>query len=311
MNCIIIADSGGSKTKIGVYDSAFRLLEEHRLPGFGTASDADTLIEPLDTFLASLAETYTPLLICANLGGRNSGQLFNTFAARFPRAHIEIVRESEGTAALAFGKSVGASAVLLAGTGTLVCARNEAENRFTIVGGWGQDIGDAGSGYDIGLLSVRVSLAALDGTSPLGLLERRITGRDKPFDTDMTAKDYLAARDAVRTKIGSRDRAHIASFSRVTAECAKAGDKTAADILRMAGEAAGKTLAATMKKCALHGKTAAVTGGLTAIPIWKKALEETVKKEAAAARVIFDADGIYAGVKALAKARMEEIGHDE
>jgi N-acetylglucosamine kinase-like BadF-type ATPase len=55
--------------------------------------------------------------------------------------------------------------VLIAGTGSIVLARNGA-GQLTRVGGWGHILGDAGSAYWIAVESVKAAIAAQEGLGP-------------------------------------------------------------------------------------------------------------------------------------------------
>ena len=61
--------------------------------------------------------------------------------------------------------------VVIAGTGSIVLARNRA-GQLTRVGGWGHVLGDAGSAYWIAVESVKAAIAADACTLPVIELNR-------------------------------------------------------------------------------------------------------------------------------------------
>src|SRR5207245_1528157 len=62
-----------------------------------------------------------------------------------------------------FGATLGRpGVVIIAGTGSIVLAQNEA-GKLVRVGGWGHLLGDAGSAYWIARESVKVAIASEEG----------------------------------------------------------------------------------------------------------------------------------------------------
>ncbi len=65
-------------------------------------------------------------------------------------------------------------ALLISGTGSMACAVDDAGNYFTC-GGWGQILGDEGSGYHLGLMGIQAALRAYDQIAPPTILTERLT----------------------------------------------------------------------------------------------------------------------------------------
>src|SRR5438094_7363072 len=73
-----------------------------------------------------------------------------------------------------FGATLGRpGVVIIAGTGSIVLAQNEA-GKTRHVGGWGHILGDGGSAYWIALESVKAAIAAEEGLGPKTRLSRAI-----------------------------------------------------------------------------------------------------------------------------------------
>lgn len=63
-------------------------------------------------------------------------------------------------------------AILISGTGSMACGFDRQGNYFTS-GGWGQTLGDEGSGYHLALSGIQAALRGFDGVSvPTALTER-------------------------------------------------------------------------------------------------------------------------------------------
>jgi len=136
-----------------------------------------------------------------------------------------------------FGATLGKpGVVLIAGTGSIVLARNGA-GQLTRVGGWGQILGDAGSAYWIAVESVKAAIAAEEGLGPKTGLSAVIC---RWFDAgrlteivpilhraDFAKDDFAALASHLARRVGSRD----AVFRGI---CRNAGRQLAAQALAAA-----------------------------------------------------------------------------
>ena len=246
---ILVIDSGGSKTHAVLYSQDGHIICEKSFGGFGLAidepeADLPELSEQLSIMVGENRDSICA--VCANLGGKNDGQIGNILKKLFPKARIAVIRESSGILMNEIRISEQADAVLLAGTGAIALAAG-LEGYF-ISDGWGAEIGDSGSGYWIGREAVRAALMELEGNEPLSILTQKITGLSSPMRAGSTPDCLMTARDQVRTNIRPMDRAGIARFSRVCAEAAEQGDKQALDILNRAGIYLARTCIRALEK---------------------------------------------------------------
>jgi len=116
----------------------------------------------------------------------------------------------------------GPGLMLIAGTGSIAWGRRPAGD-LCRVGGWGQQLGDEGSGYAIGLKALRaVARAEDERTEPTSLTSEVLRA------LSLDAPGELIPWAASATK------AEMAALVPVVARCADAGDKTASDILEEA-----------------------------------------------------------------------------
>lgn len=114
-----------------------------------------------------------------------------------------------------------AGAVLIAGTGSMACGIDIAGN-YRTAGGWGQTLGDEGSGYYIGIEGMKAAIRAYEGmASPTLLTEKLLQYFHLQNWPDLIDKVY---HPPIEKK-------EIAAFAIEVENAAFAGDQTAAKIL--------------------------------------------------------------------------------
>lgn len=289
-------DIGGSKTRIRIVDPLGNILSETVTAGVASACDSDA---PLPALLESLRKLDSKeSIVCAavNLGGKNTEQVRLSIQKAFPDIPIQIFRESEGTAAYALGKEYGAPIILMAGTGAIAVGRSE--NSFVTAGGWGINIGDDGSGYDIGLQAIRRSLSALDGTEPLSPMAQYLCGREHAIPAASDPAVIKDIRDSIRKKLSPFERQHIAAFTKTVADFAQAGDTTALEIFDYAGKKLSELVIKTATKLSITPTSVVVTGGLIhAREFWARSFEATLPN----CKIHYVHDGLLYGTYLIAK----------
>ena len=120
----------------------------------------------------------------------------------------------------AFGSGPGV--LLIAGTGSIAWGRNE-EGRVGRVGGWGEHLGDEGSGFAIGRDALRALLRSEDG-------------RADPTSLKGSLLDYLgldAPRDLV-SWVSAATKGQVSALVPLVVQEARDGDKVAKGILSLA-----------------------------------------------------------------------------
>ena len=283
-------DSGGSKTKLRLYDCSGGLIKEHTVQGFGLAEDSEAALSEAVAVLADFSVGYKIRTVICNLGGKNKRQIKATLGAAFPNAEICVFRESEGVVGLELCKKYAAEVTLMAGTGAIAIARSG--EKAVICGGWGVNISDNGSGYQLGLDAVRLALEEIDGAGELSLLTKTLTGLSEP-PKPMAAEEYCEFRDSVRRKLAPFDRAHIASFSKTVYACAKRGDERAIELYQKVGLELAKLVLAAARKAGRGLSSAVVNGGMVnAKEFWQESFEEKLKNEHKAVKIHYLTDGI-------------------
>ena len=301
----LAVDSGGSKTNIICFDKS-GFSETVSIKGLGISFESDDELPELSSAVSPLAQKYDIRSAAVNLGGKNKRQFYNCLKSCLGDTPVSVFRESEGDAALAFGESVGASIVLMAGTGTITAGRAPDGKRI-IGGGWGMNIGDGGSGYDIGLSAVRAALIALDKSDALTPLQRELTGLSSPISAVQDAAEICRMRDDVRSRLFPIERKRIAAYSKTVAQHCERGEADALAIMADAGKKMAELVADGLSKLPGAKPAVGVAGGLVACAkYWQDAFENTFKARFPDASFIYERDGLIRGVKLLAEKQTGE-----
>lgn len=273
---ILTVDTGGSKTKITLFDTQGNELAAATGAGVGVAHTETVALSHLNEELRSLLgnRPFSAVeTVAINVGGTNAEQIKQAFAALFPHAAVEAHRESSGVIMSALCDAEGADALLMAGTGAIALCKGP--DGGIITDGWCPNVGDLGSGYWIGLEAIRRSVMALEGDKPLSPLVKQITGLDEPFAAFEDTACQMALRDRVRAHFMPLERARVAALTRLAAACAREGDKTAQGIFCEAGRHLANTLLRGLHLThAPEGARILVSGGLVnCFDLWGTAFE--------------------------------------
>lgn len=238
---IVGIDAGGTKTEFVLCDGEGAVYKR-TLRGTGNPNDIgiDPCVAMLVDGIFELCGKDAPDAIFAGISGAGSGdnaaRIAEALRARYFGTTVEVSNDASNL--LASGKSDGDSAALICGTGTaLFLQRDGKEHR---VGGWGYLFDRGGSAYDLGRDAIRATLASEEGLIPEGELCKRV--REK-----LGESAHVALAD-----IYKNGKAYIASFARITVECAEIGDATAVAIVKDSISAIGRRVE---KAIELYGET--------------------------------------------------------
>jgi N-acetylglucosamine kinase-like BadF-type ATPase len=166
---------------------------------------------PLDALWAGLAGA-----------GREAARqaVEQTLGERGLARRVRVGTDVEAAFQDAFGEGPGI--LLLAGTGSVAWARS-ADGRDARVGGWGQLVGDEGSGWALGIGALRAALRAADGRGGETTLTEGVRRTlDLPLD---------ASVDALVSRAASASKAEVAALAPVVAAAAAGGDALARALL--------------------------------------------------------------------------------
>lgn len=217
----LAADGGGSKLQIILYDESFRVVRT------GCVAGVNTLFKPAEVVRANIEGMMESLLrgengeepvktiAAADLCMVGAGDVMRDILSRLDNVG-EIRFHGEPVVGLAACLRTD-GAVALSGTGSDaffvkdgVCVRS--------VGGWGPLLGDEGSGYDIGLNTLKAAIYSFDGR------------RDKSILYDMVMENWKLDRlwGIVTHLAGNPDARHeVASAAKLCSKAAHMGDRTA------------------------------------------------------------------------------------
>lgn len=285
---IFAVDSGGTKTKILLAESNGTIIDTRVIKGFGIANDPiDEPIPLLNDTLLEMGKDYEITHVTVNLGGKNTEQVKNCIRRIYANAEISVFRESSGVIGDHIRERVGADIIFFSGTGSITLAKSET-GRF-VLDGWGRDIGDFGSGYDIGLTAIQQSLIELEGKGPLSMLAQEITGETEPFPLADSYDVIMKKRDEVRSKIMPTERAKVAAISKTVYGCAVNGDAAAIRVFETVGEKLGETAIRAIKRIQKNGPiTIAFCGGVSETKeFWLGAFEKKLSDTVSECIVIF------------------------
>ena len=165
------------------------------------------------------------------------------------RGHLQFLGDQE--IALA-GAISGHGAVLIAGTGSVCCGRDQSGTLFR-VGGYGYLIDDPGSGYAIGRDILTAVVRAVDGRGRATCL-KDLVFRELKTDEVRGLITWLYA-----PATGKKE---VAAITRLLPEALKAGDEAALAIAEKATEDLADIVLAGWKKTGMEDGELALTGSI-------------------------------------------------
>lgn len=251
-------DGGGTHARAVAVDEQGRELARRVGPaGLVDPRDPVSAADAVSRLVrAVLADAGAPSAagLCCGLAG--AGRLHEREAVRIALTlenlaeRVSVVGDAEAAMADAFPDSAGV--LLIAGTGSIAWART-ADGAPLRVGGWGQLLGDEGSGYDIALRGLRAVARAADGRTPPTVLTHVLLAA-----SGVTEPQDLIAWTAAATK------AQIAALAPSVLTCAARGDHAAGAIRDRAIAALARLAEAAARHLGATSITISLAGGLLA-----------------------------------------------
>lgn len=277
-DCVLMDESGAilARSRSGPSNPS-RIGAEHALANLQAAAlDAFTRVAP-----DSLPNpTFAPRLfsaVVAGLAGARQPEMADKMrfwlGKGFPGAHLKLVTDLE-LALYTMGK--GSVIVLVAGTGSAAIGR-DACGQVVQAGGYGPQLGDEGSAYDIGHQAIRAALRALDQTGNDSVLGRQIL-------LQLGCPNWAAVQQRAST---GADEVFPRVFPVVSA-AADAGDNTARILLADAARQLVNLVKTVVDRLGLAGIDflLAKTGGVFDRPSFLDAtLDELLREAAPNARI--------------------------
>jgi len=245
-------DGGGTGTKLECRDGQNRVLcrrtfGPYNLNSIGEARFSALLAEITD----ALSKIGTCTALCIGAAGISNPGTRELTAAAMKRAGIRRWRlVGDHEIALHGALSGKAGCILIAGTGSVCCGRNEA-GEFVRVGGWGHLIDDGGSGYALGRDAAAAVVRQWDGRGETTLLT-----------------DLIMEKLAVRTPqeltayLYSGDKRRLAGLAPLVTQAASDGDSIALEIEARNGAELGRLACAAAARLGMAGCEVALLGGV-------------------------------------------------
>lgn len=265
MTYYIGVDGGGTKTELAAVDREGRRLT--RTVGVSTNPHAVSyqaavreLIRLLEDVVSQpCTRDFSPAGLCLGLSGVDSPQerqpLLNAIRDFAGRTQLDfpfvLLSEAEISLMASVGRPHGL--LIVSGTGSIVYAVDKGGTRHRS-GGWGHLLGDEGSGYAIGLRTLKAAMAAYDGTIASTLITPMIL-ESYAFREITELKPYI-----YRTGIAKSD---IAAFTKICIRACEQGDPVAIGIVKSEAEALAATTSALLHRHpAFAGDEAVFTGSV-------------------------------------------------
>lgn len=234
MSFYITAEGGGSKLLAVLYDDQYNIINTARTTGTNMTCrrEQDILSSMEDVIQRLIKPEYGVKEIVrldqALLGCRD---MFDRILGKHAKV-LKAVHTEEGRTALAANECLCG---LVAQSGTGSDAFLIQKDLFKVVGGWGPHLGDEGSGYDIGLMTIRAVIYAQDGRGQPTLLTDLLRDRFGYGNLWEMVGLLLNDPDMRRT---------VASCATLCSQAAHENDVVALDIYKRAADAmADQTLA--------------------------------------------------------------------
>lgn len=255
MTYVIGVDGGGTRTRAVLVDEAGVEIGRGEAPGaVATAHEPEAacaaVLAAIDSAVEGAGVSLPGAVLWAGLAGAGSESARRGVTAALsmvgPAREIAVGTDVEAAFNHAFE---GAGVMLIAGTGSVGWSRS-ATGEVRKVGGWGQHLGDEGSGYAIGRAGLTLVTRACDGRAPPTSLTE-----------SMLAGCAVAEVDDLIAWAGRARKSDFASLAPLVFEAADSGDPGAVAIAEQAADSLEAHLVALEVE---EGAHVALWGGLLA-----------------------------------------------
>jgi N-acetylmuramic acid 6-phosphate etherase len=154
-------EGGGTKTEWILADcaegAAPRIIRQGMLPSANLKLNTDEELTEI-FFVLPQEATHVGAFLAGCRTPEDHERLRAAVAGVWPKAEIVVGSDRDSAMAVAFGEGDGV--IVIAGTGAVVHGRRDG--RTERAGGWGQLLGDRGSGYDVAMRGLRSVLTHCD-----------------------------------------------------------------------------------------------------------------------------------------------------
>ena len=182
---------------------------------------------------------------CATAEDR--GRLLKIVHRVWPGSRIALGSDRDSGFAAAFREQDGILAI--AGTGSAVTGRKAG--RVEKAGGWGQLLGDVGSGYHLAMQGLRLALASFD-------LEQRVT----PLAQAILNQLGLSRLEELVAWVMAADKMSVAMLVPVVFEAAKSGDREMNSAIQAGAKVLVEYTGSVARRLGMEAPEVQVMGGL-------------------------------------------------
>lgn len=253
-------DGGGSQTRAVIADRQGTILgrgsagsSNAQAVGFAAATQA--LEAAISAAIAQVPDAALPVAAaCFGLAGAGrfaERAMFHDWVTERRIAHaVRIVTDAE--LLLAAGTPNDWGIALIAGTGS-ICYGRAPDGRTARAGGWGWLLGDEGSGYDLGVRTLRLATQTADGRADAAsILELVLNAWGLTTPEELIPYAYHA----------ERPRTAVAALATPLLTLAESGDPHAMALVETSGIALAQHIEAVAATLALDHPPLAYGGGL-------------------------------------------------
>jgi glucosamine kinase len=190
-----------------------------------------------------------------------------------------VVNDVVGAWATATGAGPGVAVISGTGSNVFGVGAIDGETRAWRAGGWGHLLGDEGSGYWLGVQSIKAALSDREASGPPTALSDAVV---EFFD----APSVEAAASLVYSK--PLTKGEIAAFAIETAKLAERGDEVACELYRHGAAELGVQIAAVVRQSGLEGSfpVGLIGSAFKAGAVFVEPLTRSVHEHSPRARVI-------------------------
>ena len=232
MKRVLGIEGGGTKTEWLLVDEASGIHRSGVLHAANLRLVSDTFLEQLFRVLPP-DPTHVGVFLAGCATPEDRQRLRACMKRVWPEAEGLVGSDRESGFAAAFGASDGVA--VIAGTGSAITARRG--NRFEKAGGWGQLLGDIGSGYHLAFQTLRHVLWTYD-------LTRRVT----PSGESILCALSLNRLEELVSWAEEADKMSVAKLAPVVFQAAAKGDTELAAILDAGARALADGAYATVQR---------------------------------------------------------------
>lgn len=280
MKYVIGVDAGGTKTEAIAYDIDGKVIAKS-IQGFGNLlNNVDDALFNIESSVSEIISTLGSKSlqgVYVGAAGCEVGENAKLIEKRL-KQHINVDIKVMNDAEIALKAMLkGCNGILtIAGTGSIVFGINNGIS--SKCGGWGNLLGDEGSGYQIVISAIKRMIKEEEENLPQSKLTKAILEELKINSVnDITEFVYSVTKD------------EIASLTHIIAKLAREGDKISEKILVEQGVELAKTVERLYKRLNFNNCSIGLVGGVIRnIEVFKIAFEDYLKDNINVENFIYD-----------------------